>query len=122
MRVNSVNITMGGTFSRTSLNTFDVFWHFLSKDVDFLNLNHDFAVSNTNMFLLPPQTDKQYHIDTIPYQPSLSIPPQLTSTGGPCEAISRCSGAADEARKRGLFEVAELLMPRDAWCPGNLVS
>jgi len=34
-------------------------------------------------------------------------------------AISRCSGAADEARKRGLFEVAELLMPRDAWCGFN---
>jgi hypothetical protein len=32
------------------------------------------------------------------------------------EALSRCSGAADEARRRGLFEVAEMLMPRDAWC------
>lgn len=34
-------------------------------------------------------------------------------------ALSRCSGAADEARRRGLFEVAEMLMPRDAWCGFN---
>lgn len=31
-------------------------------------------------------------------------------------ALARCSGAADEARRRGLFEVAEMLMPSDTWC------
>ncbi|CAJ1355621.1 unnamed protein product [Effrenium voratum] len=32
------------------------------------------------------------------------------------EALARCSGAADEAQRRGLHETAQLLMPKDAWC------
>lgn len=78
------------------------------------------AVSDTNMFFLP-QTDKQYYIRYHPI-PTLTFHPPPTDLNWwtKSEAISRCSGAADEARKRGLFEVAELLMPRDAWCPENL--